>query len=70
MSNVCGASQRLLGPGKIIIEVSFREDLITTLGKRIEPSREMKGDAVIITNDKRFIERVFERVRSKVIQEG
>ncbi|MCB0564678.1 MAG: HlyD family efflux transporter periplasmic adaptor subunit [Phaeodactylibacter sp.] len=56
--------------GKIIVEVSFKKDLVTTLGKRIEPSREMKGDAVIITNDKRFIERVFERVRSRVVQEG
>ncbi|MCB0547782.1 MAG: HlyD family efflux transporter periplasmic adaptor subunit [Phaeodactylibacter sp.] len=56
--------------GKIIIEIGFKEDLVTTLGKRIEPSREMKGNAVIITNDKRFIERVFEQVRSTVSQEG
>ncbi|MCB9265702.1 MAG: HlyD family efflux transporter periplasmic adaptor subunit [Lewinellaceae bacterium] len=56
--------------GKIIIEIGFRDELVTTLGKRIEPSREMKGDAIIITNDKRFIERVFERVRSKVTPEG
>ncbi|MCB0580846.1 MAG: hypothetical protein KDD10_16230 [Phaeodactylibacter sp.] len=56
--------------GNIIVEIGFKEDLVTTLGKRIEPSREMKGEATIITNDKRFIERIFERVRSKVIQEG
>lgn len=56
--------------GNIIVEIGFKEDLVTTLGKRIEPSREMKGQATIITNDKRFIERIFERVRSKVIQEG
>lgn len=56
--------------GKVIVEIGFKEDLVTTLGKRIEPSREMRGNAVIITNDKRFIERVFERVRSRVVQEG
>ena len=53
--------------GNIIVEVSFKDDLVTTLGKRIEASREMKGKALIITNDKRFIERVFERVRSRVV---
>lgn len=56
--------------GNIIVEIGFNDELITTLGRRIEPSREMKGEATIITNDKRFIERVFERVRSKVAQEG
>lgn len=56
--------------GNILVEIGFEDELITTLGRRIEPSREMKGKATIITNDKRFIERVFESVRSKVAQEG
>lgn len=56
--------------GNILVEIGFEDELITTLGRRIEPSREMKGKATIITNDKRFIERVFESVRSRVAQEG
>lgn len=48
---------------KIQIEVKFPEGLQTTTGKIIEPSQIMLGEAQIITEEKRFIEWVFERVR-------
>jgi len=47
----------------IPIEVGFPDELITTTGKLIDPSREMTGSAQIITEDKRFIERLFENFR-------
>ncbi len=47
----------------IPVEVEFPRGLITTTGKRIKPNQEMVGTAEIITADKRFIERVFERIR-------
>ncbi len=54
---------RLPTGNTIPIEVSFPEELITTTGKLIDPSREMTGSAQIITEDKRFIERLFESFR-------
>ncbi len=47
----------------IPVHVRFDQELRTTTGRLIEPSREMEGDAEIITEDKRFIERIFERIR-------
>ena len=54
---------RLPSGATIPIEVNFPEGLITTTGRTIEPSREMTGRAEIITEDKRFIERIFENFR-------
>lgn len=54
---------RLPTGNTIPIEVNFPKGLITTTGKTIEPTREMTGTAEIITDDKRFIERVFENFR-------
>lgn len=47
----------------IPVKVTFPNGLISTTGKRIKPNQEMIGTAEIITADKRFIERVFERMR-------
>ena len=47
----------------IPVRVDFPQGLITTMGRRIKPNQEMVGSAEIITADKRFIERVFERLR-------
>lgn len=44
-------------------EVSFPKGLVTTNGRKIENAKMMKGQATIIVEEKRFIERVFERVR-------
>ncbi len=43
----------------IMIEVGFPEGLITNRGKEIDPIRELKGEAKIITQDKKFVERIF-----------
>lgn len=48
---------------KIQIEVRFPDGLHTTTGDIIEPSQYMLGKGQIITEEKRFIEWVFERVR-------
>jgi multidrug resistance efflux pump len=56
--------------GKISVNVAFPDGLLTTFNRRIEPSREMKGMATIIMEDKRFLERVFENIRGAVTQEG
>ncbi len=54
---------RLPSGTTIPVEVNFPKGLITTTGRSIEPTREMTGDAEIITEDKRFIERIFENFR-------
>lgn len=50
----------------IPVKVNFPSGLVTTMGRRIKPNQEMLGVAEIITDDKRFIERVFERFRNSV----
>ena len=47
----------------IPLKVAFPRGLITTTGRKIEANQEMIGTAEIITADKRFIERIFERIR-------
>jgi multidrug resistance efflux pump len=54
---------RVPNNNQIPIEVTFPEGLKTTTGKIIEPSQEMAGEAQIIMEEKRFIERVFESFR-------
>ncbi|MDX1666635.1 MAG: HlyD family efflux transporter periplasmic adaptor subunit, partial [Saprospiraceae bacterium] len=54
---------RVPNQGVIPVEVEFPQGLVTTSGRRIEPTREIFGEARIITENKRFIERVFERIR-------
>ncbi|HQU58193.1 MAG TPA: HlyD family efflux transporter periplasmic adaptor subunit [Saprospiraceae bacterium] len=56
--------------GKITVEIFFPNGLTTTLGRQIEPTREMLGTATVITSDKRLIERVFENIRGAVSQKG
>jgi multidrug resistance efflux pump len=51
--------------GKITVEVLFPDGLVTTLGRRLDPSREMRGQAAIVTVDKRLIQRVFEGIRGR-----
>ncbi len=48
----------------IPIEVIFPYGLVTTTGKVIASEDELLGDARIITEEKRFIERVFQRFRA------
>jgi len=55
---------RLPTNNTIPVEVHFPDGLITTTGKHIDPTREMTGTADIITEDKRFIERIFENFRT------
>lgn len=47
-------------------EVSFPNGLVTTTGATIEPSPDMTGKAEIITENKRFIEWIFESFRKTV----
>ena len=49
---------------RIPLEVVFPSGLTTTTGKSIDPSQEMIGEAEIIMEDKRFIERIFENFRN------
>ncbi len=50
--------------GKSIpVIVTFPDGFVTTRGKTISLGKQMQGQAEIITLDKRFIERVFERFR-------
>lgn len=46
------------------IEVSVPQDLTTTYGKQLRFEQEMEGLAEIITKDKRFIERIMEKLIS------
>ena len=48
---------------KVPIEVVFPDGLRTTAGKVIEAGQEMVGEAEIIMEEKRFIERIFENFR-------
>jgi len=52
--------------GAVPLKVTFPKGLVTTTGRRIKPNQEMEGIAEIITADKRFIERIFERLRRSV----
>ncbi len=56
--------------GKITVEVLFPQGLTTTLGRQLEPTREMSGQATIITLDKRLIQRIFEGIRSVGMAQG
>jgi multidrug resistance efflux pump len=56
--------------GIITARVSFPQGLVTTFNRKIELARQMEGDAIIVLQDKRFLERVFEGVRSTIAQEG
>ena len=49
--------------GRYIVDVSIPEELITSFGKSIEFKQEMKGEADIITEDLRLIERLFYQFR-------
>ncbi len=49
--------------GTYIVDVSITEELITSFGKSIEFKQEMKGEADIITEDLRLIERLFYQFR-------
>ncbi|GJM32639.1 MAG: hemolysin [Saprospiraceae bacterium] len=51
---------------RIPIEVIFPDGLRTTTGRVIEPSQEMLGKAEIITENKRFIDWIFENTRKLV----
>lgn len=55
---------RLPTGSTIPVEVRFPDGLVTTTGREIDPTREMTGTAEIITEDKRFIERIFENFRT------
>jgi multidrug efflux pump subunit AcrA (membrane-fusion protein) len=48
----------------IPIEVVFPNGLVTTTGKQVASEDELLGDARVITEEKRFIERVFQRFRA------
>lgn len=52
--------------GKIPIVIQFPKGLKTTTGLTLEPVQEMLGKAEIITEEKRFIEWIFENLRRKL----
>lgn len=52
--------------GKIPIVIEFPKGLRTTTGRILEPVQEMLGTAEIITEEKRFIEWIFENLRRKL----
>jgi multidrug resistance efflux pump len=49
---------------KIPVQVIFPNGLVTTTGRNIDPGEELSGDAEIITNEKRFIDRIVDRTRN------
>jgi len=51
-------------PSSYILEINFPDSLITTYDKVIPFRQEMQGTANIITEDRRVIERIFDRVNS------
>jgi len=51
-------------PSSYILEINFPDSLITTYDKMIPFRQEMQGNANIITEDRRVIERIFDRVNS------
>lgn len=58
-----GEKAQIAIDGKIPIELVFPNGLRTTTNRTIEPAQEMTGTAEIITENKRFIEWVFEGLR-------
>jgi len=53
--------------GKIPLEISFEEgNLLSSTNKTIEVTQEMKGTATIITEQKKYVERLIERIRAAV----
>ncbi len=50
--------------GLYIVDVSISGDLITSYGKQLEFKQEMKGNADIITEDLRLLERLFYQFRN------
>jgi HlyD family secretion protein len=46
------------------VEVTLPKGLVTSYGRRLEFRQEMRGDADVVTQDMRLIERVFNKVRS------
>lgn len=52
--------------GKIPIVIEFPKGLKTSTGLTLEPVQEMLGKAEIITEEKRFIEWIFENLRRKL----
>lgn len=48
---------------KIAVQIALPDTLITTFDRIITPTRGMKGNATIVLQNKRFLERVFEGVR-------
>ncbi|HMQ59185.1 MAG TPA: HlyD family efflux transporter periplasmic adaptor subunit [Flavilitoribacter sp.] len=48
---------------EVPIDVVFPKGLITTTGNKLEPSQGMTGKVEIITEEKRFLEWIFERFR-------
>ena len=46
------------------VEVSLPKGLTTSYGRRLDFRQEMRGDADVVTQDMRLIERVFNKVRS------
>lgn len=49
---------------KIPVQVIFPNGLVTTTGRNIDPGEELSGDAQIITNEKRFIDRIVDGTRN------
>lgn len=52
--------------GFYLINVSLPEKLITTYNKEIEFKQEMRGNAEILTEDLRLIEKIFHQFRNKI----
>lgn len=49
-----------------LAEVSLPDGLVTSYGRTLELRQEMRGDADVVTQDMRLLERVFARVRARV----
>ena len=52
------------GAGDYLVEVELSKNLITSYGKRIDFKYEMKGTAEVVTEDLRFLERVFSQFKN------
>ncbi len=66
VSGIVASKGKVASNGKIPIVVEFPKGLKTSTGLLLEPVQEMLGKAEIITEEKRFIEWIFENLKRKL----
>jgi len=66
VSGIVASKGKVASNGKIPIVIKFPNGLKTSMGLTLEPVQEMLGKAEIVTEEKRFIEWIFENLRRKL----